>query len=97
MVLNTMDDTALFANLLVNKSKLKPLSASQSNQPPQSTFTPCVNLDDEVLSGVNQIFAHALQKGNLTVDDAENFLEFMRQEIHHIIGKYRKSCQGKHE
>lgn len=95
-----MTDYALFADILVNKSKLKPLNPSQSNQTPPNvpnTPIPGVTRDDDILSCVNQIFAQAIDTNALDIQDPQTLLQFLKLELPNLIIKYHKYCYGKNE
>lgn len=93
-----MDDTSsLFADILVNKSKLKPSSLQTQTAATPKGLVLKDNLNDALLHGVNQIFAEALSNNLLQDIHHTDFLAFLKSELPGILLKYNKYSQGKDE
>lgn len=106
-----MADNALFAEFLVNKSKLKPLSASTQNV--QSTLQfhtklPPVSSDNSIsklpsvctndkLQEANQIFNDTLTSSAMAQKKPDLFLSFLHNELPAFFSKFDKYCHGKTE
>lgn len=106
-----MADNALFAEFLVNKSKLKPLSSSTQNVQTfqfQTTKLPSVSNDNfqsklpsvctiQKLQEANQIFNDTLTSSTMAQKKPDLFLSFIQTELPVFFSKFDKYCHGKTE
>lgn len=101
-----MADYALFAEFLVNKAKLKPLSkgekaAGVAQEAKAMTFT----LDDDYVvastpsnpTSFHQIFDECVENCENSGKQPELFREFLAVELPPLFAKFDKQCQGKHD
>jgi hypothetical protein len=91
-----MDDNSLFAELLVNKSKVKPLSASQINCK-HSISNINHETNNDFYKQLNSIFVKHLSQNDAINNKQYEFLEFINNELPHIIIKFNKIYNGKND
>jgi len=104
-----MENNALLYEILINKSKLKPLSSNGETVPEPSpsnfSFTSLTRIVDEKHFAYNnnepteaiQFFTQECMSSKTVCDNKEAFAVFLRTEVPLLLTKFEKTIVGKVE
>lgn len=100
-----MATDALLYEILINKSKLKPLSSNADNADnagndfvdiPLNAFSLNKSSKDNSLHTTNQIFTLECQSSHVVMNNIEEFNKYIKTEVPGLIAKFEKSMIGKY-
>jgi hypothetical protein len=97
-----MATDALLYEILINKSKLKPLSSNVGDTGdnfvdiPLNAFSLNCSIKHNPLDTTNQIFTHECQGSYIVMNNIEEFNTYLKTEARALISKFEKTLIGKY-